>query len=102
MSSITSITTTPYYVGDTTTMRTTTQETSFCEYRLMVLDLRKKETLDHNRIIFSIVGTVECRASAVLKEAAILKHLNDLSKIENIQDMHIDVVRLNTWDIQTS
>lgn len=98
---ITSLTTTPYYDTDVT-IKTINQKTSFCEYRLMVLDLRKKETLNHNRIIFSIVGTVEGRASAVLKEVAILKHLNDLSKIENIQDMHIDVVRLNTWDIQTS
>lgn len=89
----------PYYDGKIPAQKS---KIAFAEYRLMVLDLRQKETPDHNRIIFSTVGTIEGRSCAVLKEAVILKHLNDLSKIENIQEMHIDVVRLNTWDIQTS
>jgi hypothetical protein len=86
----------PYYDGR---IAVQTSKTGFAEYRLMVLDLRKKETPDHNRIIFSTVGKIEGRSSTVLKEAVILKHLNDLSKIENIGEMYIDVVRLNWWYI---
>lgn len=84
----------PYYDGKVVMQ---TPKTRFVEYRLMVLDLRKKEKPDHNRIIFSIDGTMEIESSADLKEAVMLKHLSDLSKIENIQDMKIDVMNVNFW-----
>jgi hypothetical protein len=84
----------PYYDGK---MAVQKSKTSFVEYRLIVVDLRQKETPDHNRIIFSTVETMEIKDSTDLKEAAILRHLNDLSKIENISEMKIDIVNVNRW-----
>lgn len=101
MTSITNTTTVPpYYDSFVSYMKP--DHNTFYVYKITVLDLRKKDTTDHDRIKWQISGTIEMTPDKSLRDAIFLKHIVFLSSIENISDMVIDVHVEKSWKISES
>lgn len=83
-------------------MTTSTNITIVYVYKIIVLDLRKKDTIDNNRVKGEIRGSIEITPDKSLRDAVFLKHIDFLSSIKNVSDMVIEVDVEKFWKISES
>lgn len=73
---------------------------TFYQYVLRVLDLRLKDTVDHDRIKLEIRDVAELLPDQHLRDMAILKHGPEIQNVDDYENLTIEVLIEKQWTVK--
>ena len=72
----------------------------FYQYCMRVIDLRLKDTVDHDRIKLEIRDVAELLPDQHLRDMAILKHGPEIQNVDDYENLTIEVLIEKQWTVK--